>query len=702
MSCKVKKLRKQHIPEYSLGGWIKDNKQGIIGGLTAAAGIGAMFIPGGQAIGAGLISQGTQGIASEIQNDRATAQGNEAAILAAKQQAAQEATNKLRAGIFASGGIITKDPKTPTKSGKIKDNVDHMTSEELRLELLGLSDYIIANKDNPNVSLDFTRYRYDKVLNALVNKPTLNNKPVDIDGRTYATGGTVPTSYAELESGETFRSPDGNIQHLPQSLPTHNSGGVKMKLPVGTEVLGKMKSHTGKSFKEEGEKIAKEKKRLDKILSNRPTYIAQKSATLMQQKLQGHYDALMLEQESMKGTTQPTPQYQIGGTVGQNGLLETQDDYNTQGLNYFTGGYDNFHPYSNGTLNIPGVYNNRYNVVTNTPYYDAPKKTVQNVNTTKPYVGLLDNMYNPFSTSVNSNQIQNNQVNTPVTDNVKSTKVNTTSQNSIATTPIQNNYTHPLNFVRQSISQTRPKINESLLPKSIPNTIVNAPAVEETIPTNFAGADNPFLSNMKQNLKAAGPALGKAAYGLGVAAPILYNLYQGTLGKTEKTKPVYNPYTGKVKSLMANRRYNINPELEQNRLVQSTYNRNVRNVSPGVGQYLGNLQAGSIGRMRADAQAYATKQNMDNQYMGQEAEMLNNLGQQEAAARYSADEANRMARANKRNFLATGLSQTQQALQAGRLMNNMKYRDMQSVGSINELLSNYTINPDGTVTFKVK
>jgi hypothetical protein len=62
--------RNNQASSYNLGGFMKDNKQGILGGLQAAAGIGAMFVPGMQGLGANLIGGGIGNITGEIQGDK--------------------------------------------------------------------------------------------------------------------------------------------------------------------------------------------------------------------------------------------------------------------------------------------------------------------------------------------------------------------------------------------------------------------------------------------------------------------------------------------------------------------------------------------------------------------------------------------------------------------------------------------------------
>jgi hypothetical protein len=69
---------------------MKDNKQGILGGLQTAAGIGAMFVPGMQGLGTNLIGGGIGNITGEIQGDQQAEMQKKAMEqqqLLAKQQA---------------------------------------------------------------------------------------------------------------------------------------------------------------------------------------------------------------------------------------------------------------------------------------------------------------------------------------------------------------------------------------------------------------------------------------------------------------------------------------------------------------------------------------------------------------------------------------------------------------------------------------
>jgi hypothetical protein len=97
--------KKKQLPDYSVGGWLKDNWTDV---AKTAGGIGAMFVPGMQTMGAGLISSGAQGMMQNAQQGQAQQQQE----LLAKQQQAGLQTQELRNNMtaytptFQSGGNL--------------------------------------------------------------------------------------------------------------------------------------------------------------------------------------------------------------------------------------------------------------------------------------------------------------------------------------------------------------------------------------------------------------------------------------------------------------------------------------------------------------------------------------------------------------------------------------------------------------------
>jgi hypothetical protein len=196
----------------------------------------------------------------------------------------------------------------------------------------------------------------------------------------------------------------------------------------------------------------------------------------------------------------------------------------------------------------------------------------------------------------------------------------------------------------------------------------------------------------------------KAFDTVGQYAPMSYNMYQGMFGKPEhmNASDYDNPYENQVMSLMRGRRYNVDPELESNRLASADYYHNLRQGAPSQGRYLAGLQAGQIGRQRGDAEAYARKQNIDNQYLGEEASTLGGFGNQKANMRFQVDNINAQNRAFQKGYIPTALTQLQQQTQMNkimrekqRLMKNQALRDEERQRIMENYFKGYNFNLGG-------
>lgn len=167
-------------------------------------------------------------------------------------------------------------------------------------------------------------------------------------------------------------------------------------------------------------------------------------------------------------------------------------------------------------------------------------------------------------------------------------------------------------------------------------------------------------------------------YNAATFAPGIYNLIQGMRKPDRLNAADYqNPYIGDIRSAMRNRRFNVNPILDRNLAAQRTYNSNIRNTGGmSGGQMRSLLGAGTRNRMGADAAALAQKQNMDNQYLGQQAQMDAQLGSQIASTNLNVRDINDRNAAARRNFLGAGMTNISDLTQRNRLMNNMKDTDL--------------------------
>jgi hypothetical protein len=156
---------------------------------------------------------------------------------------------------------------------------------------------------------------------------------------------------------------------------------------------------------------------------------------------------------------------------------------------------------------------------------------------------------------------------------------------------------------------------------------------------------------------------GKTALGAASMAPMLYNLGSAIFNKPEKVASdrYYNPYTSQIRANMANRRYNIDPILASNRAGNAIYNRNVMNSAGGNRALaISNMIAGLNARHMADAGAYSQQNNINNQYLGEQAQMDYSLGAGNAQALAISDDINARNTASRRNYLAAAASGAQQ------------------------------------------
>ncbi len=214
-----------------------------------------------------------------------------------------------------------------------------------------------------------------------------------------------------------------------------------------------------------------------------------------------------------------------------------------------------------------------------------------------------------------------------------------------------------------------------------------------------SGYNNPQLAPMNIPYSVPPPIregisldkLGDIGNAIGSIAPIAYNLGQGLFGKTKQLNPsdYRNPYTNQINSLMANRRYDISPELETNRQATAQYYQNLRQAAPSQSRYLAGLQSGQISSQRANQDVYSKVNNVNNQYKAEQAGMLQGLGQQEVNTKLGVEDINTRTQAIKNQYLPTALSQLQQLTQIRQLMKGQKKQDKQKLAIAKEMFKNY-------------
>jgi hypothetical protein len=163
------------------------------------------------------------------------------------------------------------------------------------------------------------------------------------------------------------------------------------------------------------------------------------------------------------------------------------------------------------------------------------------------------------------------------------------------------------------------------------------------------------------------------AYNAFKYAPVGYNLIQGLRKPTQFQGDRYaNPYEQRTMDLMANRTFDINPQLTAATRAANKYQNDILNVSKGnVGTYLGNRGQAANQEMAATANLYAQKNNIENQYKQQQAAMLARFGTQQADSLRYTDDFNEASKAAKRAHLGTAATQLSQGVQSEKLMANL-------------------------------
>lgn len=157
-------------------------------------------------------------------------------------------------------------------------------------------------------------------------------------------------------------------------------------------------------------------------------------------------------------------------------------------------------------------------------------------------------------------------------------------------------------------------------------------------------------------------------------SPILYNWVQSRR-KPEVEDQVLNPYTGAINRAMASRRVNIEPTIAANRRSRAIARNNMARLNPNTGMNLAYGNQLATGEYAQNASVYANRDNANNQYLGEYANMMNNLGQQYVQNTVLTNDLNARNRAAARNFGTTAAGQLGQWSQTKEKMRNEAARD---------------------------
>ena len=454
----------------------------------------------------------------------------------------------------------------------------------------------------------------------LANEFNEDNTEFDTDVFEY--GGKVPSSLAYVDDGELIQTPDGSVSKVPeQGQPTDSN---LVNLPEGSRILSNTLKvpGTNKTFAELGDKVMTRKKSKGKDI------YAQNANMLNEMNNKLMHDKLFAMQESIKakkGIKNKTKELESFARGGDN----TPAGYNAAGFM--------IDPRFAGEISM-GV--------------SAPTPGVRDTWGIKGDVTAPWDNYGRVS-EVNTGTLPEATITAP-----KRTKFSSSQTISKKATPRV-----AKSVVAPEIMSDLNTIDEIVPEVSATPQDIRTRSIMPTIGTNPTTVNTPEVNS---------PNWVDAISDFATLAPIMSNLFTGN---PESVQANYNPYASAIANTMGRRRYNINPllrDIEQNRDVA---NYSASQQMTNTGHNMAFRLQNAIQANKAKAAARATESNVNNQYKGEYANAMNDLGKQWVNATNLASDLNAQNRASARNIRRAGLSQLSQFAQNKSLMRNQSKRD---------------------------
>lgn len=454
----------------------------------------------------------------------------------------------------------------------------------------------------------------------LANEFNEDNTEFDTDVFEY--GGKVPSSLAYVDDGELIQTPDGSVSKVPeQGQPTDSN---LVNLPEGSRILSNTLKvpGTNKTFAELGDKVMTRKKSKGKDI------YAQNANMLNEMNNKLMHDKLFAMQESIKakkGIKNKTKELESFARGGDN----TPAGYNAAGFM--------IDPRFAGEISM-GV--------------SAPTPRVRDT------WGIKGDVTAPWD-----NYGRVSEVNAGTLPEVTNTAPKRTKFSSSQTISKKATPRVAKSVVAPEIMSDLNTIDEIVPEVSATPQDIRTRSIMPTIGTNPTTVNTPEVNS---------PNWVDAISDFATLAPIMSNLFTGN---PESVQANYNPYASAIANTMGRRRYNVNPllrDIEQNRDVA---NYSASQQMTNTGHNMAFRLQNAIQANKAKAAARATESNVNNQYKGEYANAMNDLGKQWVNATNLASDLNAQNRASARNIRRAGLSQLSQFAQNKSLMRNQSKRD---------------------------
>lgn len=516
------------------------------------------------------------------------------------------------------------------------------------------------------------------------NAATLEQKYWDDNSLAYTfeNGGILP-DLAYVDNNEVIRDDFGNIAQVPNSKPgtdNHLIDASNLESVLSDKIK---RPGTNKTFAQEGKKLVNMTKG-----SKGKDRFARNADKLNQMNANAMYEQLLTEQEAVKAKKGIKPKVK-GIPAYADGKGDWTRRLGKSIANFLTS------PVQGTAVNsaLTNAFNNTGNKAglgaTKNSNWDAPVMNYLNG------INWTENLVPKSGPAPGRTYVYNND---PVDNSVDAITGETIPVG--VKEPI---YDFPevslpgAVAVSKSINTVKTGTAKSKIPINKPDEVFLKAPVPELLQAPSLGivANKPTAEKINAGLPAApkrSNTKDKPSFdSLSGLSPILYNWIQSRR-RPEIEDQVLNPYSGAINRAMASRRLNIEPTLAANRRSRAIARNNMARLNPNTGMNLAYGNQLATGEYAQNTSVYANRDNANNQYLGEYANMMNNLGQQYVQNTVLTNDLNARNRAAARNFGATAAGQLGQWSQTKEKMRNQARRDRQILPYLQNFLRYGTVN----------
>jgi hypothetical protein len=463
---------------------------------------------------------------------------------------------------------------------------------------------------------------------------------------TFENGGILP-DLAYVDNNEVIRDDFGNIAQVPNSKPgtdNHLIDASNLESVLSDKIK---RPGTNRTFAQEGEKLTKmtKKSKGNDIFAKNTNMLNKRNANAM-------YEQLLTEQEAVKAKKGIKPKVK-GIPAYADGKGDWTRRLGKSIANFLTS------PIQGTAVNsaLTNAFNNTGNKAglgaTKNSNWDAPVMNYLNgINWTENLVPKSGPA--PGRTYVYNNDPVDNSVDAITGETIPVTKVKSVRKHTPASKSAK-----ATNSLNQAPLLDIEDFNPTLTPDPIYAPLLNIEDFNPTLTPDEIKTPSKPSSNFGS---------------LSGLFPILYKWIQSRR-RPEVENQVINPYTGAINRAMASRKLNIEPTLAANRRSRAIARNSMARLNPNTGMNLAYGNQLATGEYAQNTSVYANRDNANNQYLGEYANMMNNLGQQYVQNTVLTNELNTRNRAAARNFGATAAGQLGQWSQTKEKMRNEAARD---------------------------